>query len=289
MLRLDPAYPPLWRDATTVQFGLDAVAIVEHIEPWQERLVRELEYGLPPAALDAMGTALGGEPGEADRFVGRIRRALSWPEASNRREVVLQVSDTTPRDVAEALSRALGSAGFDCTTQPWSGVLGSSLDRATPVVMVGQHVIEPRRAAVVLGRDIPHLPVVFGGAAVEIGPFVRPGETACLACVAAHRIEADPAWPRLAAQLIGRPAPAVGEALVLEAGLAAARVLSDAERRPARRVAPSQTIHVATGARTTRNHRPHAACRCRSLAGIATALVPAAPATTTAREYARPA
>ena len=289
MLRLDPAYPPLWRDATTVQFGLDAVAIVEHIEPWQERLVRELEQGLPPAALDAMGTALGGAAGEADRFVGRIRRALSWPEASIRREVVLQVSDTTPRSVSEAVGLALASSGIDCSTQPWSGVFGASHDRRTPVVMLAQHVVEPRRAAVVLGRDIPHLPIVFGGAAVEIGPFVRPGETPCLACVAARRIEVDPAWPHLAAQLIGRPAPVVAEALVWEAGLAAARLLSDAERHPARRSAPSQTIHVATGARTTRNHRPHAACRCRSLAESATAADPAVLVPTTAREYALPA
>lgn len=288
MLRLDPAYPPLWRDASTLQFGLDAVAIVEHIEPWQERLVRELEHGLPPAALDAMGTALGGATGEADAFVGRIRRALAQPRASRRLAVVLQVSDATPRDVADGVALALASSGIECSTEAWSGVLSPSPD-ATPVIMLAQHVVEPRRAALVVGRDIPHLPVVFGGASVEIGPFVRPGETACLACVAAHRIDADPAWPQLAAQLIGRPAPAVREALVWEAGLAAARLVSDAGRHPVRQSSPSVTIHAATGARTTRNHRPHAACRCRSLAGIATAPDRAVPESTTARAYARPA
>lgn len=33
-----------------------------------------------------------------------------------------------------------------------------------------------------------------------IGPFVRPGETACLRCIDAHHTDADPAWPLLVTQ-----------------------------------------------------------------------------------------
>ncbi|TDN92514.1 hypothetical protein EV279_2035 [Microbacterium sp. BK668] len=289
MLRLDPAHPPLWRDASTLQFGLDAVAIVEHVEPWQERLVHELEQGVPPAALDAVGTALGGRAGEAEQFVERIRRALATPRPADRREVVLQVADTTPHDVVDSVVRALSASGVSSSVEPWAGSPAAEPGAAAPVILIAQHVVVPRQAAVALGRDLTHLPLVFGGASVQVGPVVRPGRTACLACVAAHRIDADPAWPHLAAQLVGRRAPAIDSALVWEAGLAAARLLSDAERHPERRSSKSVTIHAASGARTTRTHRPHAACRCRSLSGIAMAPVHEVPATMTARAYARPA
>ena len=140
-----------------------------------------------------------------------------------------------------------------------------------------------------LGLDIPHLPIVFSGAGVEIGPFVRPGATPCLSCVAEHRRDADEAWPRLAAQLLGRRAPSVSTALAWEAGLAASHMLSEASSHPARQTAPSLQIRAEGGKRTTKTHRPHAACRCRSLGGIATERVLAVPATTRATAYAQPA
>jgi bacteriocin biosynthesis cyclodehydratase domain-containing protein len=288
MLRLDPAHPPLWRDATTLQFGLEAVAIVRAPEPWHDRLVHELQHGLPPAAVETVGTALGAAPGEATAFVSRISRALRTASAPAQ-QVVLQVADGVSPVVADAVAQALGAAGFQGSADPWAGLGDATTRDADPVVMLANHVVEPRRAALFLGRDIPHLPVVFGGASVQIGPFVRPGKTACLACVAAEQLDADPAWARLAAQLLGRPAPAMSPAVAWEAGLAAARMLSDAVRRPARQTTRSLRLRVATGARTTRTHRPHAACRCRSLGGSAMAPVREAPETTTAREYALPA
>lgn len=286
MLRLDPAHPPLWRDATTLQFGLDPVAIVDAPEAWQERLVRELEHGVAPAALEPVGIAIGAAPGEPTSFVRRISRALaSAPAGPASRAVVVQAADGVDRSVTAAVMQALATAGFESAPTPTSPTDGEP----TPIVMLAQHLVEPRRAAIAIGRDLPHLPVVFRGADVEIGPYVRPGVSACLACVAADRIDADPAWPQLAAQMLGRPAPHVTTAVAWEAGLAAARMLTDAARHPARQATRSLRLRVATGALTVRRHRPHAACRCRSLGGIATAPVREVPATTTARAYARPA
>lgn len=169
------------------------------------------------------------------------------------------------------------------------GVLADGPGRAPAVILLAHHIVEPRRAAIVIGRDLTHLPVVFGGAGAEIGPFVRPGVTACLACVAADRADADPRWPHLAAQLLGRRAPVVSPALAWEAGLAAARMLTDAQRHPSRQTTSSVRVSDATGARTMRTHRPNAACRCRSLAGIAKEPAHEAPRTTTARAFALPA
>ncbi|MBN9172996.1 MAG: hypothetical protein J0I70_02435, partial [Microbacterium sp.] len=59
MLRLDPAYPPVWRTPTTLQFGVDAVALLEDPEPWEERVVDELSRGLPEGAVHPLATEAG--------------------------------------------------------------------------------------------------------------------------------------------------------------------------------------------------------------------------------------
>lgn len=282
MLRIDPGHPPLWRDPTTLQFGLDPVAVIEVSDAWQERLLRELEHGVPPAALDAVGRAVGAPAGASEEFVRSIRRALASPAPSISRRIGLQTSDGVEPALLSDVRAALTAAGFE----PVNGAPGPD---PIPVVMLANHVVHPRSASLLLGRDIPHLPLVFSGGAVEVGPFVRPGATPCLSCVAEHRRDADEAWPRMAAQLLGRRGPIVSTALVWEAALAASHMLTDAVRHPGRQTASSLRIHVGSGARTTKTHRPHAACRCRSLAGIVTERVREAPATTRATGYAQPA
>jgi hypothetical protein len=287
MLRLDPAYPPLWRDEATVQFGADPVAVITGVAVWQERLLSELESGIPDAALEPIAAALGAPAGAAGEFVRRISRAMATPVASAPPRVILQLPDRPAVPALDAVGESLEAAGFDVLTG--ASAISDEHETHPTVLMLAHHIIEPRRAAVLMGRDIPHLPVVFTGTRVEIGPFVRPGRTACLACVAAHRCEADPAWPQLAAQLLGRTPPAVSLAAMWEAGLTAARMLSAAERRPGRQTVHSVTLRVPSGGQTTRTHRPHAACRCRSLGGTGTAPDPEIRWTTTATAFAQPA
>jgi hypothetical protein len=43
-----------------------------------------------------------------------------------------------------------------------------------------------------------------------IGPLVLPGRTSCLRCADLHRRDADPRWPRLAAQLTAHEPPPSG-------------------------------------------------------------------------------
>jgi hypothetical protein len=289
MQRLDPAHPPVWRNASTLQFGLDAVLVLSDVQPWQERFIRELEVGLPPAAVAPLGESLGVDRAAAEAFVRRLGRVMAANAPVKDPPVTLQLPDGVSQGFIDEIVGAFSVSGMSARVEHWSPWLRVDPDDRTPVVLIAAHVVEPRRAAALLGRDVRHLPVVFGGRSVEVGPFVRPGRTPCLACLAAQRIDADPEWPALAAQLVGRRLPPAPSALVWEAGLAAARMVSDAECRPARQAMPSVTILAATGARTTRLHRPHAACRCRSLAGTATAPDLVRPETTTGRVFARPA
>jgi bacteriocin biosynthesis cyclodehydratase domain-containing protein len=89
---------------------------------------------------------------------------------------------------------------------------------------------DPDDAEPLLAAGIPHLYTgVLEGTGV-IGPLVLPGRTACAGCLALRRADADPAWPRVLAQLRSRrgsgvPACDIALATVI-AGLAAAHALA---------------------------------------------------------------
>jgi bacteriocin biosynthesis cyclodehydratase domain-containing protein len=52
-------------------------------------------------------------------------------------------------------------------------------------------------------RRRPHALVAVKETTAQIGPLVLPGRSACLRCVELARADRDPAWPVLAAQLVG--------------------------------------------------------------------------------------
>lgn len=289
MLRLDPAYPPLWRSATTLQFGVEGVARIDEPRPWELRMIRELEHGVPDAALDAAAIALGAREGDGEEFVRRIARALIPPAASEPVRIVLQAPESFPAARVATVATALGAAGLSVTQTTWFGAPGETLESDAPVVVLAHHLVHPHRAAALMARDVPHAPLILTGTGAEIGPFIRPGRTACLACIAAHRRDADPAWPHLAAQLIGRAAPVVSDALTAEAAFVTARLVIEAMRSPHLARCHSLTVRADSLHRPMRAHRPHAACRCRSLGGTETAGVPVFPETTRATAFALPA
>ncbi len=216
----------------------------------------------------------------------RIARALCPPD-SPRQRIALQSPQGFPQERIDLVADSLEAAGVDVSPITWFGAPGERVEASSPVVVLAHHVVEPRRVAAMMGGDIPHVPLVLTGSGAEVGPLVLPGRTPCLACLAAHRRDSDPAWPHLAAQLLGRPAPVASRAIVMEASFVTARLISEAERQHPR--CHSLTLRADSLHRSMRAHRPHAECRCRSLAGIATAAAPAFLATTTSSAFSRPA
>ncbi len=225
------------------------------------------------------------------------RRALSssgshgrsWALRSPRGRIALQTAVGFPLELTETVAAALGSTGVDVERITWFDAPAETVPDAAPVVILAHHVIQPRRVAALMARDIPHVPVVFSGSSAEVGPFVVPGRTACLACVAAHRRDADPAWPHLAAQLLGRRPPEVSDALAVDAALVAARLISETDRNPDASRCHSLTLRADSLRRSRHAHLPHAECRCRSLAETSTAADPVHPSPTTASAFALPA
>ena len=281
MLRLDPALPPLWRTPSTLQFGLDPVSVVHDPTPWQERLLRELEHGIPESALGPIASALGAPDGAGADFVRRIRRALAPTSAPA--ELALLMPDDASEELRWALVHAIELAGATAT------IVHREERVDAPTIVVAHHVLAPRAVAPLMAADRPHLPFVIGGGAIDVGPFVVPGRTACAACLALHRRDVDPQWPVVAAQLVGRPAPPLDGALVIEAGIVAVRLIAEAQRHPRRQSAPALRLRSGAVHRSMRTRPPHAECRCRSLAENAMPSAPVVLAPTRSRAYARPA
>jgi hypothetical protein len=108
-----------------------------------------------------------------------------------------------------------------------------------------------------------------------VGPLVVPGRTGCLHCGDLHRRDADPRWPRLAAQLTAaEPAPSGATVTcLLTALVAAVQVLAflDGTSAPA---AIDATLELAPPELLPRLRRwpPHRACGCRRSPAEATVL-----------------
>ena len=265
MLHLDPAHPPLWRSPDCLQFGADKVAVLEHPDRWQERMIQELERGLPDSALDPVATALGGTIERARALVTALTPALEPPHTVAAPPVVLRALGPTTVPAAHEIALGLREAGLELVDEP-------AVDAVA--VLVAGHVIDPAAVRPLMQADVPHLPIILHGRRITVGPLVRPGLTACVLCLEAARCEADPAWPALAGQLLGLPSPEPAAGLAVEAGLLAARLVSAAAGREG--ATSSVTLDAQSMRRRWRTHRPHAECGCRSPAGSGRA--PGAPA-----------
>lgn len=289
MLRIDPAHPPLWRSANSLQFGVDAVAVVPDPSPWQQRLIRELERGMPESAAVPFAVAAGATSRAAEAFLVLLDPALDrggMPAPT----AVLQAAGEVPEAQLDAVRQALRAAG--CVVEParvFDPPGGAEASGTEVFVIVAHGVVPPGFAAALMAADRPHLPIVLTPGAADVGPLITPGESACLACLAAERRDADPAWPALAAQLIGRAADDVDTSVLWEAGIVAGRILTASAHHPAAGHDRSLTVRAGSLHRALRTHRQHEECWCRSLSGTATADAHALPAPTTPRAYARPA
>lgn len=288
MLRLDNAYPPVWRTDTVLQFGAEPVAILDDPQPWQQRVLRELERGIPDGAFVPFAQAFGApDAAAATRFLARIRRALTT-DAPPRHRVTLHCAPDVPDGQRDAVGVGLAAAGYDIALAHRFDPVGSAEPDAAAVVFVVHRVVAPGAAAGLMSADVAHVPVALTGSGAEIGPFVEPGRTACLACVAAQRRDGDPSWPAVAAQLLGRPVESE-PSVMWEAGIVAGRLISERARNPAASRTRSVTLRAGSLHRDVRSHRPHAECRCRSLGGTATAVAPVPLGTMSATAFARPA
>jgi bacteriocin biosynthesis cyclodehydratase domain-containing protein len=129
--------------------------------------------------------------------------------------------------------------------RPWAG--------SDPVVTAG------------LDPGVPHLVATVRGEIGVVGPLVVPGATSCLHCADLHRRDADPGWPRLAAQLTAADPPPSGATVtcLVTVATAALQILAylDGGAAP---VTLGATVELGPPDLRPRLRRwpPHPACDC---------------------------
>ena len=259
-----PDSPLLWRTPTSLQFDVDEPPVVlEEVSAADERMIAALLVGVSRSGLDMIATSAGGNERETAALLDRLEPALARPPASVAPRAVTIVGTGPSADrFAELLS------GFDVR-------IVADGDETSLVVIVARFVIEPELHGRWLSRDLPHLPVVFGDIAVRIGPIVEPGVGPCLWCVELARTDADPAWPAIASQLLGRAGATEGplvadEVATIVARLVLARLACETRAVSVDRgagTAASLELRAGDGTMSTTHWRPHPDCLCGAADG----------------------
>ncbi|MDF1479547.1 hypothetical protein PYV02_10680 [Leifsonia sp. H3M29-4] len=255
VLRLDPRFPVVWRTPSSVQLGVDPpVAIVEALTETQERMLAALAVGVSESGLAMLAR---GHDDERASLIAAIAPALEAPTDEPR---VPTVAITGP--LAEAIVPVLAASGVQVLVGADAGALRDA--RPDLAIATAHYVLEPELHAFWLRRDVPHLPIVLGDTGATVGPMIEPGTGPCLLCLELHRRDADPAWPAIASQLLGRRSGAESAVLLAElSGMAARAVLARLADGPG--PAHSVRLDAATGARRARRWAVHPECGCRGL------------------------
>jgi bacteriocin biosynthesis cyclodehydratase domain-containing protein len=288
----------LWRDAATAQFGADpATALtLADLSPPLAALVRDLDRSVPPALAVAGALARGGAPAEVASVVAALAGAglVAAPRPGPAPAYVrVHGAGRVGTAVAVALAgagvgrvavRALGTVALgDVGTGLRDGDVGrpavvavaEAVARAAPAVvvseptrrrpdlavLVGPEATDPVLAARLLARHQPHLAVTAHGGTGTVGPLVLPGRGSCLRCAQRRRAAEDPAWPRLAAQLAGRPTGVGATTATAVAALAVEHVLAHLAGTPTL-VDRALELDLAGGTLTPLARPAHPGCGC---------------------------
>jgi bacteriocin biosynthesis cyclodehydratase domain-containing protein len=267
VLRIDPRLPLVWRSPSSLQLGVDAppVTLVDVSEA-QERMISALVAGITRPGLNMLAAVAGADDGAVDRLLRLLKPALlgSAPPLGPRTVVIAGRGNAVER-----IADALASDGVE--PRLVGGDLAAARNARDIAAVVGHFVLDPAFHGLWLRRDLPHLPIVFGDTGAQIGPFIEPGHGPCLHCLERWHTDADPSWPAMASQLLGRRSP-------VDAGIVAGEVAAIAARMLLARLvggpaptAVSVRLDAGTGATAPTVWRRHPECGCAALPGTGTA------------------
>ncbi|MBA8991288.1 bacteriocin biosynthesis cyclodehydratase domain-containing protein [Curtobacterium pusillum] len=266
-IRIDPTLEFVWRDPTTVQLGVDPPrAVVPVPTTGEERFLCALRRETGREALSGLAAATGCPPGVAARLLGAASPAVVdvLPEPLARVEV--HGTGSLPDAVTDLLSGE--GVTVARTSAPRGGPVAMPEQDPRLAVVVADHVVDPALRAAWTRRGVPHLAVVVGDGRVRVGPFVVPGAGPCLQCLEYARVDDDPAWPAIAAQVWGRPAAPLSPYRIAAIAAAAVRMLLERLPLVTQRPQDEQLVFERDDLSVTR--RPvafHPRCACRALPG----------------------
>lgn len=102
----------------------------------------------------------------------------------------------------DALRSLLAASPNQTLVSTGKKLQANKLQKIDCAVLISQQVIDPRRYATWINRDIPHVAVTYTADEVWVSPMIIPGQSACLFCLEKMRTDANPIWPVIATQLL---------------------------------------------------------------------------------------
>ena len=276
---LDPAYPPLWRDGETLQFGVDSTVRLHVDGPWVEPLVARLRRGIRLPTFDVVAHGLGA-PRDGARALLEALRPLLREQCPPPPPVQVESLNLADSRAEVRMQLALDEHGLRPAEQPTTDTVS--------IVLV-QGAVAAAQLHPHLREDRPHLPVGFEPGGFTVGPLVVPGRTPCLSCRDGHARDRDPSWPLVHTQLSGDDRSPPTAAAIVTAASFAARIIADDSGGAGRWIRVG-----ADDRRVWRSVRFHEECRCRapwsrSPRGTETDRAAFDPPPSSATAYARPA
>jgi bacteriocin biosynthesis cyclodehydratase domain-containing protein len=181
-----------------------------------------------------------------------------------------EAADLTPAGLEEAdIGRPRQDGAARAVRRAGPGTRSGD-DGAVPDLVVLTEPALPDLTDGLVRAGVPHLAVWAGEAIGVIGPLVRPGRSACLRCVDLRKADADPQWPKIAAQAtFARERPRACDTVLaaMAAALACgqALMLLDRDGRPGplpATIGGTLEVVLPDWQWRRRTWPPHPACRC---------------------------
>jgi hypothetical protein len=170
--------------------------------------------------------------------VGALAASLLAAAGTGRVDVVddraVRVGDVGPGGHrVEAVGRPRGPSAADAARAAAPSVRTDAGRGHPDLVLLCPDGAVPRDQGALVAAGTAHLVATAYERVAVVGPLVRPGRSACLTCLDLHRVDRDPGWPLVAAQLSARGRRVDGQPVapscdVVLAGVAAALVTAAA-------------------------------------------------------------
>jgi hypothetical protein len=178
--------------------------------------------------------------------------------------------DVAPAGVAAVdVDRSRGAAAVEALRRAAPEVRSTAPApgrRPDLVVLASTEPVDTVLRTGLAGGGVPHLVAGVRETTAVVGPLVLPGRTGCLRCGDLHRCDRDPAWPVVAAQLVGirrrREEPCDVVLATLAASLAAMQCLAHLDGRPAAATGASLELGLTDWRLRRRSWPPHPRCDC---------------------------
>ncbi|MVU81154.1 TOMM precursor leader peptide-binding protein [Nocardia sp. ET3-3] len=221
---LHPRITVLLRPDGAVQLGLhpESAVIVSPPGPVESApaLLRLLDGSRTESEILWQARELGFDADIVRALLAQLTAAgLLETERPRSRVRVVRIHGRGP--LADAVLAGLRRIGLQAKHSHARCDAGESLGAERPDLLVFTDALvpDPGLVAALMRRRVPHLPVRLRDGRGIVGPLVLPGETGCLRCADLHRTDREPAWPQLAAQLLGRAGCASPAGVAMTAAL----------------------------------------------------------------------